>query len=83
MRIQLAKDTPVSFEGDAYIYHIEYQDLLYCEQPCPIPHESDCFEEPYVSVYKIERTSMPVSKLKHVFDTNGYGRKFDLAGEVA
>jgi len=79
MKVKLEKGTSVSFEGTAHIYHVDYPDLLYC-QDCRYDH--DCYEEPYVAVYEVIRTSMPLSKLKHVFDANGYGRKFDHTKEV-
>ena len=75
MKHQIPLETRVAFAGDGNVYVVDgYTELLFCEQPCPIGHESDCFEEPYISVRHETRTAFPLSKLETVFDKEGLGR---------
>lgn len=69
-------ETHVSFEGDSQIYVVDqYSNLLGpCRWDCPMDH--DHFKEAHVCVRKQSWTSMPLSKLKHIFDpTTHVGRE--------
>ena len=69
MKHTIPLGTAVSFDGDSHIYIVtDYQTLLVCDQPCDIPHESDCFDEPYITVKREIFTSFPLSKLRMTYD---------------
>ena len=68
--------THVAFKGEYGVYIVtDYTTLLACEQPCNIPHESGCFEEPYICVREEIRTSFPLSRLETIFGKDSIGRK--------
>jgi len=74
---RLRKGDHVSFRGDPHIYIVEDPKPFQCDKPCDIPHESCCFDEPYVHVKTEAYTTMPLSQLETVFDKRTHvGRAF-------
>lgn len=73
---RLPLGTKVSFEGDSNIYIVDsYKNLLGpCGPTCT--HDHDCYREPHITVRQEIWTSLPLSKLKHIFDDpiGHYGR---------
>jgi hypothetical protein len=76
MKLPISKGAHVAFEGSPWIWIVEDPEMFQCEKPCPIPHESECFDEPYVRVKREIFTTMPVSQLRTLFDGTGMGHSF-------
>ena len=81
MRIKVKPGTHISRKSNSRVYAVDYQALLYCEPGCTWDH--DCYTEPHVAVRILERTSIPLSDISHVFDRpNSWGRDFDAQRDV-
>lgn len=58
----------VSFKNDPRILIVTSSRLLQCKENCDIPHESDCFDEPYIQLKQESFFSEPLSQLEYVYD---------------
>lgn len=65
--------THVSFLGKADVYEVvDYQDLHYCLPDCDLDH--DHFTEPHITVKRSVTLTLPLSRLRYIFNKDGLGR---------
>ena len=83
MKLNLPKNTALCFTEDhSRICYLSYPELLSCEPGCTWDH--DCYQEPHVTVEYRHTTSIPLSRLHHIFDRpDGYGRNFIPAIDIS
>jgi hypothetical protein len=69
--------TKLSVEGESAIVTADcYQTILECPPDCAEDH--DCFTEPHICVRKEQWTSVPLSKIRFVFERGSpHGRKYN------
>jgi hypothetical protein len=74
----LSPGRSLAFKDQPYVVTLDYQSLIpKCDEHC-FGHESDCYEEEYVTVVQSTRFSLPLSKLETVFDPDTHvGRPFN------